>query len=209
MVLYTCASCVLGWTSIPHLAKQLLAKRSLNLQVTRALCLVAALYCATCALAAWVFLPPIACLAFSFGGACMAGLLVCDIRTRVLPTELVMFLLVFAVMFRLAMGSLSELFTIALCALFAVGVCILVNRLHRLMGKSEAIGMGDIRCIVPLAIYSGATGTFYGVMACALVMGLLALAQIILKHADVSGHIAMAPGLAVWLFVGALIPFTM
>ncbi len=209
MVLYTCASCILGWASLPHLAEHLLAQRSLNLQVTRALSPIAAFYCAACALAAWALLPPAACLAFSFGGVCMAGLLICDIRTRVLPTELVAFFLVFAVAFRLTVDSLPELLEISVYACAIAGFCVLVNCVYRWAGKGEALGMGDIRCIVPLVIFSGAEGALCGMLACALVMGVIACAQVLLRRAVLSEHVPMAPGLAAWLLVGMLMPVMM
>ena len=91
MVLYACASGILGWTGMTTLAQSSLRARDLADSISLPLRALVALVCAIGALGAWFLLDDLACcLAFSFACACMGALLVCDLREHVLPTELVM-----------------------------------------------------------------------------------------------------------------------
>ena len=73
-------------------------------------------------------------------------------------------------------------------------------------GTGEIIGSGDVRMIVPLALFSGINGVIAGVFACAVLMGALALVQLVCGKARRGTHIALAPGLVAWLFAGTLLP---
>lgn len=208
MVLYACASCLLGWSGMSWLAQEALDVRGLAGTISRMLRVLIALVCAVGALAAWMLLDTtISCLAFSFGCACMAALLACDLRERVLPTEIVGALLAFAVVFRLIEGGVSELAAAGIPAALIAGILLVLNTLRAHRGASELIGSGDVRMILPLALFSGTQGLAYGLFACALLMGAIAILQIMLGRAERHTQIALAPGLAAWLFAGTLVPF--
>ena len=88
----------------------------------------------------------------------MGALLVCDLYEHVLPTELVMGLLVFALVFRITASGIGGAFAIALPAGLIAGSLLLVNHLRVHRGAAEVIGSGDVRMIVPLALFSGIDG---------------------------------------------------
>lgn len=207
MVLYACASGILGWTGMTTLAQSLLRARDLADSISLPLRALVALVCAVGALGAWFLLDDLACcLAFSLACACMGALLVCDLCEHVLPTELVMGLLVFALVFRITASGIGGAFAIALPAGLIAGSLLLVNHLRAHRGAAEVIGSGDVRMIVPLALFSGFDGIAYGIFACAVFMGTLALVQLACGKACRDTHIALAPGLVAWLFAGTLLP---
>lgn len=207
MVLYACASGILGWTGMTTLAQSSLRARDLADSISLPLRALVALVCVIGALGAWFLLDDLACcLAFSLACACMGALLVCDLCEHVLPTELVMGLLVFALVFRITASGIGNAFAIALLAGLIASCLLLLNHLRVRRGTGEIIGSGDVRMIVPLALFSGFDGIAYGIFACALVMGTLALVQLACGKACRDTHIAPAPGLVAWLFAGTLLP---
>lgn len=207
MVLYACASGILGWTGMTTLAQSSLRARDLADSISLPLRALVALVCAIGALGAWFLLDDLACcLAFSLACACMGALLVCDLCEHVLPTELVMGLLVFALVFRITASGISNAFAIALLAGLIASCLLLLNHLRVHRGTGEIIGSGDVRMIVPLALFSGFDGIAYGIFACAVLMGVLALVQLVCGKARRDTHIALAPGLVAWLFAGTLLP---
>lgn len=207
MVLYACASGILGWTGMTTLAQSSLRARDLADSISLPLRALVALVCAIGALGAWFLLDDLACcLAFSLACACMGALLVCDLCEHVLPTELVMGLLVFALVFRITASGIGNAFAIALLAGLIASCLLLLNHLRVRRGTGEIIGSGDVRMIVPLALFSGFDGIAYGIFACAVFMGTLALVQLVCGKARRGTHIALAPGLVAWLFAGTLLP---
>lgn len=207
MVLYACASGILGWTGMTTLAQSSLRARDLADSISLPLRALVALVCAIGALGTWFLLDDLACcLAFSLACACMGALLVCDLCEHVLPTELVMGLLVFALVFRITASGIGNAFAIALLAGLIASCLLLLNHLRVRRGTGEIIGSGDVRMIVPLALFSGINGVIAGVFACAVLMGALALVQLVCGKARRGTHIALAPGLVAWLFAGTLLP---
>lgn len=207
MVLYACASGILGWAGMTTLAQSSLRARDLADSISLPLRALVALVCAIGALGAWFLLDDLACcLAFSLACACMGALLVCDLCEHVLPTELVMGLLVFALVFRITASGIGNAFAIALLAGLIASCLLLLNHLRVRRGTGEIIGSGDVRMIVPLALFSGINGVIAGVFACAVLMGALALVQLVCGKARRGTHIALAPGLVAWLFAGTLLP---
>lgn len=207
MVLYACASGILGWTGMTTLAQSSLRARDLADSISLPLRALVALVCVIGALGAWFLLDDLACcLAFSLACACMGALLVCDLCEHVLPTELVMGLLVFALVFRITASGIGNAFAIALLAGLIASCLLLLNHLRVRRGTGEIIGSGDVRMIVPLALFSGINGVIAGVFACAVLMGALALVQLVCGKARRGTHIALAPGLVAWLFAGTLLP---
>lgn len=207
MMLYACASCILGWTGMTGLARTSLHVRGFEDELGRWLRALIACLCAAGALASWLlFDDVICCLAFSFACACMGALLACDLREHVLPTELVAMLLACALVFRVAAGGLAEVVAVALPAGLIAGSLLLANELRMRRGANELVGMGDVRMIVPLALFSGTAGVTVGVFACAVLMGTIALVQLVRGRAGRDTPIALAPGLAAWLFAGTLLP---
>ena len=153
MVLYACASGILGWTGMTTLAQSSLRARDLADSISLPLRALVALVCAIGALGAWFLLDDLACcLAFSLACACMGALLVCDLCEHVLPTELVMGLLVFALVFRITASGIGNAFAIALLAGLIASCLLLLNHLRVRRGTGEIIGSGDVRMIVPLAL---------------------------------------------------------
>lgn len=208
MILYAYASCILGWSSMPRLAQMLLGLRGLSGSVDGRLRFTAVSTCALGACCAWVFLPgALACLAFSFACVCMAGLFICDLREHVLPTELVAVFFALSVVFRLAVGAVDELVALGIPAALLAALLLAANALLRRRGADELLGSGDIRMLLPLVLFCGKTGIAYGVFAGAIAIGALALFHLLFEKASGKTAIALAPGLAVWLFVGTLIPF--
>lgn len=207
MVLYACASCILGWTGVTSLTRSSLHARGYEDELGRWLRALIACLCVAGALGSWLLLDNvICCLSFSFACACMAALLVCDLREHVLPTELVVGLLMCAIVFRITASGVTGTLAIVLPAMLVAGTLLLVNELRVRHGTAEFIGSGDARMIVPLALFSGTAGIACGIFACALLMGVIALAQIACGNAGRGSHIALAPGLVAWLFAGTLLP---
>ena len=203
MMLYACASCILGWTGMTGIAQASLRTRGFDAALGRALRMLIALVCVSGALGAWFLLDNvICCLSFSFACACMAALLVCDLREHILPSGLVATLLACALVFR----GVTETIAIVLPTGTIAAIVLLLNYLRMHRGACELIGSGDVRMLVPLALFSGTEGLMCGVFACALLIGVLALVQLATGRADRHSHIALAPGLAAWLFAGTLLP---
>lgn len=190
-----------------NLAQNSLRTRGLADGISLSLRALVTLVCVLGALAAWFLLDNlICCLAFSFACACMGALLVCDLREHVLPTELVAGLLVFALVFRVTASEVGGAFAIALPAGLIASCLLLLNHLRVRRGMGEIIGSGDVRMIVPLALFSGIEGVACGIFAGALIMGVLAFVQLVCGKARRGTHIALAPGLVAWLFAGTLLP---
>lgn len=207
MVLYACASCVLGWTGMTGLAQGSLRTRELDAEIGRGSRLLIALVCMLGALGGWFLLDNvICCLSFSFACAFMAALLVCDLREHVLPTELVAGLLACSLVFRMTASGIAGTLAIALPAGLIAATLLLLNHLRMHRGACELIGSGDVRMIVPLTLFSGIEGVACGIFAGALVMGVLAFVQLVCGKARRGTHIALAPGLVAWLFAGTLLP---
>lgn len=207
MVLYACASCVLGWTGMTGLAQGSLRARGFDAEINQSSRLLIALVCMLGALGGWFLLDDvICCLSFSFACACMAALLVCDLREHVLPTELVAGLLVCALVFRMAASGTMGTLAITLPAGLIAATLLLLNHLRMRRDACELIGSGDVRMIVPLALFSGVDGIATGIFACALLMGTCALVQLVSGRANRHTQLALAPGLAAWLFAGTLLP---
>lgn len=207
MMLYACASCILGWTGMTGIAQASLRTRGFDAALGRALRMLIALVCMSGALGAWLLLGNvICCLSFSFACACMAALLVCDLREHILPSGLVAALLACALVFRVMEGGVTETIAIVLPTGTIAAIVLLFNYLRMHRGACELIGSGDVRMLVPLALFSGTEGLMCGVFACALLIGVLALVQLATGRADRHSHIALAPGLTAWLFAGTLLP---
>lgn len=208
MVLYACASCLLGWSGMACLASASLRARDLDARLGMAARMAIVLICMAGAICAWTLLDDVvACLSFSFACACMSALLVCDLRERILPTELVAMMLVLAVAFRLSVGSLAELLAIGAPAAIVAASLLALSRLHLRRGAPELVGSGDLRMVVPLALFAGGAGLMYGLLAGSVLMGAIAVVQLACGHAGRDTHIALAPGLAACLFAGTLLPF--
>ena len=135
----------------------------------------------------------------------MAVLFICDMHARILPTECVGLLLGFSIAYRLSHGSMQELEIIFIAIAPLAGLLLVWNRVRANAGKAELLGSGDARMFLPLALFSGSSGLIEGLMAGAAVMGAVALLQFASFSVGKDESIALAPGLAVWLIVGALI----
>lgn len=184
-----------------------LRTRGLDAEIGRGSRLLIALVCMLGALGGWFLLDNvICCLSFSFACAFMAALLVCDLREHVLPTELVAGLLACSLVFRMMASGIAGTLAIALPAGLIAATLLLLNHLRMHRGACELIGSGDVRMIVPLTLFSGIGGIACGIFAGALLMGICALMQLICGRANRHTQLALAPGLAAWLFAGTLLP---
>ena len=207
MLLYALASGMLGWSGIACAARASLRARNLDCKLGILARVLIIAMCMMGAICAWAVIDGVApCIIFSLGSACMGALLVCDLREHVLPTELVALLLALAASFRLTLGGIEGMLAIGIPTAIVAASLLALNSLRARRGVPEAIGSGDARMLLPLALFSGTPGIMPGMLACALVMGVLALMQLALGRARRSSQIALAPGLATWLFVGTLVP---
>lgn len=207
MILYACASCLLGWTSMSHVAVRSLHARELDARMTLALRLCVMTLCGAGALASWLLVEGIAaCLTFSFACACISAILACDLMERIIPTELVAALLTLGIAFRIALEGIVGLLAVGLPAACIAACLLALNHVRVRDGKPEPIGSGDVRMIVPLALFSGCSGIMCGIFAAALIMLAIAVLQLAMGRTSKDSGIALAPGLAAWLFAGALIP---
>ena len=134
----------------------------------------------------------------------MAALFVCDMHARILPTELVGILLGLSLVFRLASGTMQELGVVLIAVGPLAGLLLILNTVRINSGKAELIGSGDVRMLLPLALFCGTSSLLEGLMAGTAGMGFIALLQFALFDTDKNESIALAPGLAIWLIVGAL-----
>lgn len=207
MALYVLASVILGWQGMSCAAQATLRARGYGALLGHAQRLLIVLVCMTGAACAWLlFDNAVACLAFSFACACMGALIVCDLREHVLPTELVAVMLVLGMVFRVAVDGMAAMLAVGAPAASVAALLLALNWLRTRRGAAEVVGSGDVRMIVPLALFSGGSGLMCGVFACCVLMGMLALAQVLVKRKDRHSTIALAPGLAAWLIVGTLAP---
>lgn len=194
-----------GYSSILPIAQKLIVRRGLWLHPIRGLLIIAIAYCVASSCLAWTLPDATACLSLSLGCFCMAVLFVCDMHMRILPTELVGLLLGLSIAYRLSHGNMQEL-GIIITAIAPLAALLLVwNRVRANAGKAELLGSGDVRMLLPLALFSGSSGLVEGLMAGAAVMGAIALLQFAFFGVAKDEGIALAPGLAAWLIVGALI----
>lgn len=207
--LFACASCILGWVTVPACAQRALAKRELpGDSLALGFRVLSAFVCTIGASAAWLWLPnAMSCVAFSLACACISALYLCDVQKRILPTGLVWALFLLAVVFRVSLDGFNA------CLLLLVGSGIIAvllmsaNAIHFHERAYDLIGAGDIRMIVPLVLFSGFYGTLPGLFSAAILMGALSLGALLARKAKRSSAIALAPGLLTWFFVGTLIPF--
>lgn len=207
MILYACASCLLGWTSMSHAAVRSLHARDLDASMSLALRLCIALLCSAGALASWLLLDGlVACLTFSFACACISAILACDLMKRIIPTEFVAILMVLGIAFRIAVEGIAGLIAIGLPVACVAASLLALNHVRAINDKPEHIGSGDVRMLVPLALFSGCSGIACGIFAAALVMLSIAVLQLVMGKATRDGKVALAPALVAWLFAGALIP---
>lgn len=208
MVLFAYASCMLGWTGIPALAQKSLTKRDLDCTLSHALRLLMAGLCALGAILAWLMIPDVAtCLLFSFACACISALLACDLRHHVLPTELVAIFLGLGVAFRCAAGSIVETTLVVIPVACIAATLLVCNALRVRQGKSEIVGSGDLRMLVPLVLFCGAKGLMSGLFAAACVMCVSALFVLVSKNGEENATVALAPALAAWFLAGTISPF--
>ena len=179
-------------------------RRGIRINPIRGVFLIALIYCVASSCLAWSLQSSAACLTLSFACTCMATLFACDMHARILPTELVGLMLALSMMYRLLNGSLQELGIIFIAIAPLAGLLLVWNRVRMNAGKAELIGSGDVRMILPLALFSGSSGLIGGLMTGAAFMGLIAIIQLTLFKKGANENIALAPGLAIWLIVGAL-----
>lgn len=207
LMLYACASCILGWSSVPVLARDALSRRGLDASPSRALRFLVAAFCVLGASLAWLLIEnPVACVAFSLACACMGALLACDLRHRILPTGFVAAFLGLGIVYRLAMSGVSQLLLIGIPVGCIALTLLALNELRVRRGENELVGSGDLRMLVPLALFSGLQGMWCGICAASVVMGFVALLALLTGSARRGSHIALAPGLCAWLLLGTLIP---
>lgn len=193
---------------MPVLARSALERRGYEASVRLGSRFLMAASGVSGALLAWFLLDdPIVCVAFTIACACMGALLVCDLQHRILPTEFVILLVALATVFRCTASGWLDVVYLGVPAILVSMMLLAINSFRMHMGREELIGAGDIRMIAPLTLFSGSQGVLPGLFAASLLMGMLALILLALKHAKKDAPIALAPGLAVWMFVGTLIPF--
>lgn len=192
---------------MPVLARDALARRGLDASLSRALRILIAVVCALGASAAWLLLDdPVACVAFALACACMGALLVCDLRHHVLPTGFIATFLGLGIVYRLAMGGVSQLLLIGIPAGGIALALLALNAMRCAQGNDELVGSGDLRMLVPLVLFSGLQGWACGLFAAALVMGIISLVAMASGSAHRKTPVALAPGLCAWFFLGTLIP---
>lgn len=213
----------IGWFAVPELARLLLERRkkyrlsdsgailypssSTTMPRPFAAPLIACRFLCGTGLACmaalcWNFMEPLPCSLALSGFALMETACVCDLKARIIPWELCLVMLMLAIPFRLATGSVEELVAsvaLALLLLFLFEACNLVSRrLH----SSTAIGLGDLRMIPALCMFGGLEGTLVGMFSCSALMGAYAVLALAMKWATPRSGIPFAPGLAVWFVVG-------
>lgn len=207
MILFAGASGVLGCAGIPYIAQRALEIRGLDSSLPLPIRLLIIAVCAAGATISWiVFDDALSCLTFSFACACISAILACDLRERIIPTGFVALMAALGSAFRISRSGLVDAVSIAL-PIGVLALCLLVlNYARERNSKPEIIGSGDARMLVPLALFSGWDGLFYGMIAASITVCTLAILQLAIGHASLRSNIALAPGLAAWLFAGTLIP---
>ncbi len=170
--------------------------------VQKVLCSVGfALYCGFVSL---LGLSYVSCFALIVCGYAMAVAVVCDIKARVIPLECCATIALAGSVFQVMIAGFEGVFLGGIAAIVIVGGCYLVARLGE---KSQvvAIGQGDVRCMVALALTCGASVPI-GLCACYLSAGMYSLGGMMLRKFTSRDGIPMAPYFFVWLIfsVGAL-----
>lgn len=207
MVLYACASCLLGWSTMSQVARNALAARGCHPCISLILRLLIVAICACGAAAAWIVTDDlVTCLSFSFACAFISAILACDLLEHIIPTELVAVFAILSCIFRTSLEGIGGLIAVAIPVIFVSGCLLALNRVRTKREKDEVIGSGDVRMLVPLAIFSGCDGIMVGVFTASLTILAYATMKIITGKASFQTNIALAPGLVAWFFVGALIP---
>lgn len=193
---------------MPVLAQDALRRRGLETSDFAHLRFLCLLFCMLGALLAWNLLGnPVSCVAFTLACACMGSLLCCDLRHHVLPTGFVGAMLLLAIVFRLSESGVTACLQCGIFGLCVSGSLMLANAIHLRVYANEIIGTGDVRLIVPLALFSGLRGIGPGLLLSALTMGTISVVLLLSKRKQRDSFVALAPGLAVWLLAGTLIPF--
>lgn len=135
-------------------------------------------------------------------GAVMAVAVVCDMRARMIPLECCAALLVVGGIYQLAVGGARGLAAGALAAVAVLAVCWVANRIARSLGG--AVGFGDVRCMVALALTSG-PASLAGAAACYLAASGFSLAGMVSRRLSRHDGIPMAPFLSLWLAFGTVV----
>lgn len=136
-------------------------------------------------------------------------LVICDMRARIIPTEVAIVLLVVAMAFRLALGGLAGL-GVGIALMMVVFVLGFVSNgiLSRFIGGLTALGAGDIRLMAVLAMLCGFRGSIIGATiayGCAAIFCIIGLVS---KKRKPNDSIPMAPFLALWAIGGVITSLT-
>lgn len=134
--------------------------------------------------------------------ALMEVMMITDLRVKLIPFETTAVFWVFALIFGLVSGPLID-FGYGLLAGFAIlFVLMLADFLCRALGGTVGVGMGDLRLLPAIAIFSGLWGTVVGFIAASILSLFMALYVLIFKHGNRKSTIPYAPGLCLWCVVG-------
>lgn len=203
MLLYACASCILGWSTLPGVASRALEVRGADVAFSSACRFLLAAFCVLGACASWACIyDAVPCVSFTLACVCMAALVACDLKERVLPTELVFTMLAFAIVFRMSMNGVLDCMATAVPAAALAASILLLNKIRGKEGKPVVFGSGDARMIVPLALFCGTSGAAFGMLAFAVAAGVSGVIGMVSAHRS----IPLAPSLAACFFTGTLLP---
>lgn len=131
---------------------------------------------------------------------------VCDMRARILPVEISCAFLACAIAWQGVQGTEPFLLAAA-CGAVVGAVFLALSKIYSLVGADHAVGGGDVRLAVPVAVASGTSGLAFGIAAAIVVLA-AHLMHVKIKSGTVerSTGVPMGPMLAAWALAGMIGP---
>lgn len=230
------STALFGWFAAPALARLLLSLRGMGAQqgggIFSDISLIEHAACALITLAAVRATGDkgIACQMLSaLAAAAVSCAACCDCRARIIPWESCVLLLGAGMALQLMQGASAGLIA-SLCGAVVITALLMASRaLAAFLRHPCPIGMGDVRLVPGLIVFSGYAGSVLGAMACSLLMGVWGLLTFIKRarreRTDAEGALAptqkhagagnpsdtlhstvpMGPGFALWFCVACAV----
>lgn len=147
--------------------------------------------------------PPAATALLSLAAVLVALCAVCDVRAHVIPIELCTALALCGLALRLVLFGAQGVAASVLAGIFvAVASAAAIAVFRTVAGRPRAIGAGDVRMMVALAMLCGPRASVLGAAACYGAALTASVALVAARKKRLSDAVPMAPFLALWAVVG-------
>lgn len=147
---------------------------------------------------------PLQCAWLLVGFFCAVVILLCDIRARIIPVDVAVFLIAFGVIFNLNFsGAVMTVATLCFSA-FIFAICFLVSKID----SGDSFGFGDVYTIPAVICYLGVSSSalLIGLVGSVVVTAITFLILLLTKKVTMKSLVPFGPSLALWLWFGCISP---